>query len=192
MIRKDFINHLMKKYNIDDNDKNYNKISGKIDRIIKKNSTLKEFYSKLDKVRIGKGNNIVLNETITSLLENEIKSYLLKINKIDQKDYNESKNLLKLKNKNKELFDTIIDHEINQPNIKRKQWIDKNEKLNIFIEALFYDKFEFDEMSYIIDSEKFKEFQNSETPITEEVTQIIAKLKNPVKYYVKTKKIKKG
>ena len=189
MIKKDFINQLMNKYNIEDTDKNFAKIDSKITRIINSNENLKEYYSKLETIRIGKGNNKVFDENIMNLIERQIKDYLLKINNINQKEHSEIETLLSLKNHdNKALFDLFINFGINQPTITGTAQIDRNERLKLFIEALFYSQFEFDETSYVVDLIKFENFKNDEkAEINEEITQVITKLKDPVKYYIKKK-----
>lgn len=189
MIKKDFINKLMTKYNIEDTDKNFAKIDSKITRIINSNENLKEYYSKLEIIRIGKGNNKVFDKNIMNLIEQQIKGYLLKINNINNKEHSEIENLLALKNHdNKALFDLFINFGINQPKITGTAQIDRNERIKLFIEALFYSQFKFDETSYVVDLIKFENFKNDEkAEINEEITQIITKLKDPVKYYIKKK-----
>ena len=57
----------------------------------------------------------------------------------------------------------------------------------MFIEHLFYEKFNFDEESYAQDVIAFNEFLQSEDDFTPENLQLLAKIKNPGKYYISKK-----
>lgn len=190
--RKEFVNKLIKKYNLEDTDKNFNKINSKINRILNKNNELNNKYNKLEIEVVGKSTNKLFDKIFQEDLETELRDYLTKINGLSNEDIEASKSLLNLKNSNndndKALFELLINQNINQPKYNNLAKIERTEKLAIFIEALFYAQFEFDETAYVTDLAKFKNFKNDKNvEITEEITQIIAKLKEPVKFYVKPK-----
>lgn len=65
--------------------------------------------------------------------------------------------------------------------------IDETSKINMFIEHLFNEKYNFDEEAYGQDVIAFNKFLQSEDDFTPENLQLLAKIKNPGKYYISKK-----
>lgn len=65
--------------------------------------------------------------------------------------------------------------------------MNETSKINMFIEYLFNEKYNFDEETYAKDVIAFNKFLQSEEDFTTENLHLLAKIKNPGKYYVSKK-----
>ena len=69
--------------------------------------------------------------------------------------------------------------------------MDETSKINMFIEYLFNEKYNFDEEAYAKDVITFNKFLQSDEEFTTENLHLLAKIKNPGKYYVSKKNKRK-
>lgn len=163
------------------------KIKTKISRILEKNQE----WIKIKDKKTKKNKGAILTETLIKDLDKKLQKYLLKISKIEKSDFERQKAI----NENISLninsdFEIITEkvYEFKKED-QYKYSITQKEKINLMIEALFFEKFELDEEKWIEDNSTKNLFIDDEEAVkSEEVILAMTRLNNPIKYYVKKKK----
>ena len=201
----ELILHLIFKYKIKikelDEKKLKHKIRMKINRVINSDDDLLEKYNKFPEKPIAKTKAKILPHEFCLEIEKRILKYLLAFSEIDINDYNLTKNVMENKNDNSFVFDLLIKNNVKIPTddiLLSKGQIDHQFKLNLFLEHLFYDKFEFNEYDYITDVIAYQRFleddnyfeHNEYDYAVYDVVKAVTKLRNPHKYYFSRKKNK--
>ena len=158
---------LLEKYGIEVTPNRINSFKMYIRRMIDENEDLKIRYENLPTKKVAKTKAKLFNDTFIKIIENNSHKHLLKIQGIKESDYEEESN-----NTKKHHLSFQLDHQ---------------SKINMFIEHLFYEKYNFDEESYKRDINSFKAALRSGNEFTPADTQLLTKIKNPRKYYISKK-----
>lgn len=167
----EIVEELLEKYGVETDKKQINSFKMYIRRMISHRKELKEIYENAPTKKVAKTTAKVFDDEFVSNIEKLSRRHLLRLNGIIESDFiKQAKNV---KNKEYYLFDFELDYQ---------------SKLNLFIEQLFYDKYDFDENAYGRDLIRFNTFLNRKTEPTTEDIQVLTRLKNPRKYYVHKKK----
>lgn len=161
---------LLEKYGVEKTRNQINSFKMYIRRTIEYNQVLKEIYENAPTKKVTRTNAKIFDDEFVNIIEKLTRGHLLRLNGIIESDFIKQK-------KNVENKEYLLDFEL-----------DYQSKLNLFIEQLFYDKYDFDENAYGRDLTRFNKFLNSKTEPTTEDIQILTRLKNPRKYYVHKKK----
>lgn len=162
---------LLEKYGVEKTRNQMNSFKMYIRRMIENSKDLKEIYENAPTKKVTRTNAKIFDDEFVRIIEKLTRGHLLRLNGIIESDFTkQEKNM-----QNKEYY--LLDFEL-----------DYQSKLNLFIEQLFYDKYDFDENAYGRDLTRFNKFLNRKTEPTTEDIQILTRLKNPRKYYVHKKK----
>ena len=161
---------LLEKYGVEKTRNQINSFKMYIRRTIEYNQVLKEIYENAPTKKVTRTNAKIFDDEFVNIIEKLTRGHLLRLNGIIESDFIKQK-------KNVENKEYLLDFEL-----------DYQSKLNLFIEQLFYDKYDFDENADGRDLTRFNKFLNSKTEPTTEDIQILTRLKNPRKYYVHKKK----
>lgn len=164
---------LLEKYGVETDKKQINSFKMYIRRMIAYRKDLKEIYENAPTKKVAKTTAKVFDDEFVEQVENFSRRHLLRLNGILESDFIKQEKNVKNKNKEYHLLDFELDYQ---------------SKLNLFIEQLFYDKYDFDEDAYGRDLVRFNRFLDSKTEPTTEDIQILTRLKNPRKYYISKKK----
>ena len=169
----EIIETLLDKYGVEKTPKQINSFRMYIRRLIDSKEDLKEIFDNAPITKVAKTTAKIFDDEFVNMIEKLTRRHLLRLNGIFESDF--IKQEKKVKNKNKEYY--LLDFEL-----------DYQSKINLFIEQLFYDKYDFDENAYGRDLIRFNTFLHSKTEPTTEDIQILTRLKNPRKYYIYKKK----
>ena len=197
MIISEFIEEIVKKYNIDlTSQTNFKQnLKMKISRIIKNDKSLATEYNNATTIKIARTSAKSLSSDFFEKLEQKLLPYLLKskktTQKITQNEYLASNKLAKLKYSDPEYYNLLT--KITTPNIKNKNLIQINHrhKVDLMIQALFYEKYEFEEEQYALDLHFIKLFNNNKLDIDKDIniiTEALTRIRNPLKFYIHKKK----
>lgn len=166
----EIVEELLEKYGVETDKKQINSFKMYIRRMIEHYKELKEIYENAPTKKVAKTMAKVFDDEFVNRIEKLTRRHLLRLNGIVESDFTKQE-------KNVQNKEYLLDFEL-----------DYQSKLNLFIEQLFYDKYEFDENAYGRDLVRFNRFLNSKTEPTTEDIQILTRLKNPRKYYISKKK----
>jgi hypothetical protein len=197
MIISDFINKMIKKYNIDiENNPNFkNNFKMKIFREINNDNDLSEIYQNTNEVKIAKTTAKDFDEEFLNKLEKKLKRYILKFNNLDENDYSESEFLINIKKNRPNDYNFIFENTTPSTKSKNLMKLNHRDKIDLMIETLFYEKYELDESLYAADLSIIRMFNESndieDINISENddnsIIQSLTRIRNPRKYYIKKK-----
>lgn len=166
----EIIETLLDKYGIEKTPKQINSFRMYIRRLIDSKEDLKEIFDNAPITKVAKTTAKIFDDEFVNMIEKLTRRHLLRLNGIIESDFTKQE-------KNVQNKEYLLDFEL-----------DYQSKINLFIEQLFYDKYEFNEKAYGRDLVKFNRFLNSKQEPTTEDIQILTRLKNPRKYYIYKKK----
>lgn len=166
----EIIEELLDKYGVEKTTKQINSFRMYIRRLIAHKKDLKEIFENAPTKKVAKTTAKVFDDEFVKKIEKLTRKHLLRLNGIIESDFIDSKETVKEKD------------------YRLKFELDYQSKLNLFIEQLFYDKYDFDEKAYGRDLVRFHIFLSSKAEPTTEDIQVLTRLKNPRKYYIHKKK----
>lgn len=166
----EIIETLLDKYGVEKTPKQINSFRMYIRRLIDSKEDLKEIFDNAPITKVAKTTAKIFDDEFVNIIEKLTRRHLLRLNGIIESDFTKQE-------KNVQNKEYLLDFEL-----------DYQSKINLFIEQLFYDKYEFNENAYGRDLIKFNRFLDSKREPTTEDIQILTRLKNPRKYYIYKKK----
>lgn len=158
---------LLEKYGIEITLKHIDSFKMYIRRMIDGNEDLKIRYENSPTKKVSKTKAKLFDDDFVKIIEDNSHKYLLKIQGIKVDDYGTES-------------DNAKTHHLSFQ-------LDYQSKINIFIEHLFYERYDFDEESYKNDMNSFKTTLRSGKEFTPVDIQLLTKIKNPRKYYISKK-----
>ena len=163
----ELVEELLEKYGIEVTPNRINSFKMYIRRMIDENEDLKIRYENSPTKKIAKTKAKLFDNTFVKIIEDNSYKHLLKIQGIKEDDYETESNNAKTHHLSFQL--------------------DYQSKINMFIEHLFYERYNFDEESYKRDIKSFKTVLRSGNEFTPKELQLLTKIKNPRKYYISKK-----
>lgn len=160
----------------------FEKIKVKVSRVLK---TIDSWLDIEHTKPVSKTKAYVLDEATKTELDIQMKPYFLKISGLSKSDFEREKkiNAARLKNLSSEYhYSERVDE---NPYLFE---IPIQNKLQVMLEALFYDVFELDEEQWQSDYSSYQLFIDDEEALSSDSLAVAnLRLKNPRKYYVKKK-----
>lgn len=181
---REFIESQLENYSI--KREHFQKIKTKVHRELNK---MDEWYNLNDKKVVGKTTAYDMDSKLCKKLEAVMEPYLLKLSPYSDNELKREGERLR-----RRAYNMVGPFAVNEDPDRTPFSISKEEKLELMIEALFYDKFELDEELWNKDYSEVEimkcetdEYVDSLKNASTGIKAQSARLQQPLKYYVKPK-----